>query len=88
MNLLVIATVISQLCHFYYNSGLTLIVEFQLGFLVFESWLFPLKGIWLFLNPQLEYVMASPSSILAWRIPWTEEPGGLKSVGPQRLGHD
>ena len=28
------------------------------------------------------------SSILAWKIPWTEEPGGLKSVGPQRVGHD
>ena len=28
------------------------------------------------------------SSILAWRIPWTEEPGGLKSMGSQRVGHD
>ena len=28
------------------------------------------------------------STILAWRIPWTEEPGGLQSVGPQRVGHD
>ena len=31
---------------------------------------------------------ASHSSILAWRIPWTEEPGGLQSMGPQRVGHD
>ena len=30
----------------------------------------------------------SPPSILAWRIPWTEEPGGLRSMGLQRLGHD
>ena len=28
------------------------------------------------------------SSILAWRIPWREEPGGLKSMGLQRVGHD
>ena len=28
------------------------------------------------------------SSILAWRIPWTEQPGGLQSVGSQRVGHD
>ena len=32
--------------------------------------------------------MASHSSILAWRIPWTEEPGGLQSMGSQRVGHD
>ena len=32
--------------------------------------------------------MAIHSSILAWRIPWTEEPGGLQSMGLQRVGHD
>ena len=32
--------------------------------------------------------MATHSSILAWRIPWTEEPGGLQSMGSQRVGHD
>ena len=32
--------------------------------------------------------MATHSSILAWEIPWTEEPGGLQSTGPQRVGHD
>ena len=31
---------------------------------------------------------ATHSSILAWRIPWTEEPGRLKSMGSQRIGHD
>ena len=36
----------------------------------------------------LEEEMATHSSILAWRIPWTEEPGGLQSMGSQRLGHD
>ena len=36
----------------------------------------------------LEKGMATLSSILAWRIPWTEEPGGLQSMGWQRIGHD
>ena len=38
-------------------------------------------------NP-LEKGMATYSSILAWRIPWTEEPGRLQSIGSQRVGHD
>ena len=36
----------------------------------------------------LNSVVATHSSILAWRIPWTEEPGRLQSMGPQRDGHD
>ena len=36
----------------------------------------------------LEDGMATYSSILAWRIPWTEEAGGLQSIGLQRVGHD
>ena len=36
----------------------------------------------------LEEDMATHSSILAWRFPWTEEHGGLQSVGFQRVGHD
>ena len=32
--------------------------------------------------------MATHSSIFAWKIPWTEEPGRLRSMGPQRVGHD
>ena len=36
----------------------------------------------------LEGGMATHSSILAWRIPWTEEPGGPQSIGSQRLRHD
>ena len=35
-----------------------------------------------------EKTMATHSSILAWEIPWTEEPGGLQSMGLQRVGHD
>ena len=36
----------------------------------------------------LEKGIATHSSILAWRIPWTEEPGGLQSMGSQRVRHD
>ena len=36
----------------------------------------------------LEEGLATPSSTLAWRIPWTEEPGGLQSTGLQRVRHD
>ena len=36
----------------------------------------------------LEKEMATHSSILAWKISWTEEPGGLQSMGSQRVGHD
>jgi len=36
----------------------------------------------------LEKGMATLSSILAWEIPWTEEPGGLQSIGSQRVRHD
>ena len=37
---------------------------------------------------QLEKEMATHSSILVWRIPWTEEPGGLQSMGLQSVGHN
>ena len=40
------------------------------------------------MNTRLEKEMATHSSILAWRIPWTEEPGGLLSIGSCRVGHD
>ena len=36
----------------------------------------------------LEEGMTTHPSVLAWRIPWTEEPGGLQSTGSQRVGHD
>ena len=43
-----------------------------------------------FLGPEypLEEEMATHSSILAWKIPWTVEPGGLQSTGSQRVGRD
>ena len=43
----------------------------------------PLSG-----EDPLEEDMVTHSSILAWRIPWTEELGGLQSTGSQRVGHD
>ena len=36
----------------------------------------------------LEEGTATHSSILAWRIPWTEDPGGIQSMGSQSIGHD
>ena len=36
----------------------------------------------------MEKRMATHASLLAWRVPWTEEPGGLQSMGLQRVGHD
>ena len=50
---------------------------------VWESWVQSLG--W---EDPLENEMATHSSILAWRIPWTEEPGGLQSMGSKRVGHD
>ena len=40
------------------------------------------------LEDPLEKEIATHSSILAWKIPWTEELGGLQSIGLQRVGHD
>ena len=50
-----------------------------------------MQEIWVqFLGQEdsLEKGMATHYSILAWRIPWTEETGGLWSMGSQRVGHD
>ena len=48
-----------------------------------ETWVQSLGG-----EDLLEEGMAIHSSILAWEIPWTEDSGGLQSMGPQRVGHD
>ena len=48
-----------------------------------ETWVWSLG--W---EDPLEKEMATHSTILAWRIPWTEEPGGLQNMGSQRVGHD
>ena len=48
-----------------------------------ETWVHSLSG-----EDLLEKEMATHSSILAWKIPWTEETGRLQSMGLQRVGHD
>ena len=51
----------------------------------------PVQGTWvqsLGREDPLEEEMATHSSVLSWRIPWTEEPGRLQSPGSQRVGHD
>ena len=48
-----------------------------------EIWVQPLGR-----EDPLEEEMATHSSIPAWKIPWTKEPGGLQSMGSQRVGHD
>ena len=44
--------------------------------------------ITVFPSSLMEKAMASHSSTLAWKTPWTEEPGRLQSMGPLRVGHD
>ena len=46
------------------------------------------RVIFLGLEDPLEKGMATHPSILAWRIPWTEEPGGLQNMASQRVGHN
>ena len=48
-----------------------------------ETWVLSLG-----LEDPLEKEMATHSSILAWKIPWTEEPGGLQSIASHRVRHD
>ena len=50
---------------------------------VWETWVQPLGQ-----EDPLAKEMATHSSVLAWRIPWTEERGGLQSMGSQRVRHD
>ena len=50
-----------------------------------------MQEVWVLLlgwENSLEKGMATHSSILSWRIPWAEEPGGLQTMGSQRVGHD
>ena len=58
---------------------------------IFENGSFHLLRKYLFsifYDMHWEKAMATHSSTLAWKIPWTEEPGGLQSVGSRRVGHD
>ena len=44
--------------------------------------------LWVFKGTESEKAMATHSGTLAWKIPWTEEPGGLQSMGSLGVGHD
>ena len=67
--------------YFYFFNTLLVLIYFRISLL-----LFTICVIVDYLS--LEEGMATHSYILAWRIPWTEEPGGLQSMGSQRVGHD
>ena len=70
--------------HIYMVSGLLLVAQ-RLKRLpgMRETWVRSLGQ-----EDPLEKEMATHSSILAWRLPWMEGPGGLQSTGSQRVGHD
>ena len=64
--------------------GVSLVAQMVKSLLVMqETWIRSLGR-----EDPLEKKMATHSSILAWRIPWTEGPEGLQSTGSQRAGHD
>jgi len=54
--------------------------------IVLKNWPVNAQDPWV--RKILEEGMTTHSSILAWRIPWTEEPGGLQFTGSQRVGHN
>ena len=71
--------------------------EFHYLLLVYKAFNFSMESEWgesfwifLFADSTLssEKEMATHSSIIAWRIPWSEKPDGLQSIGSQRVGHD
>ena len=72
---------IVQLSHPYMTASKTIALN---------RWTFVSKLISLLFNmlSRPEKVMATHSSTLAWKVLWTEEPGGLQSMGSQRVGHD
>ena len=57
--------------------------QWVMNLLVMQMWVLAIGQ-----EDPLENKMATHSNILAWRIPWTEEPGGLQSMGSQRVRHD
>ena len=66
------------------STGVSLVAQTVRNLLIMQATWVPFLG-W---EDPLEKGMATHSSILAWRIPWTEEPGGLQSMGSHRVGHD
>ena len=67
-----------------YSSGTSLVAQTVKNLPAMEKTRVQSLG----LEDPLETGMAPDSSVLAWRMPWTEEPGGLQSTGLQRVGHD
>ena len=53
-----------------------------------STWFNPCRGVCVLIFSLLEKAMALHSSTLAWKIPWTEKPGRLQSMGLRRVGHD
>ena len=67
------------------KQGLCIYLE---GWDVEGDWRFKREGIYVHLWLIQEKAMATHSSTLAWKIPWTEEPGGLQSMGSLGVGHN
>ena len=78
---------VKPLCPLTFNTGASLIAQLVKNLPAMqetqEMWVQSLG--W---EDPLEEEMATHSSILAWKIPWTEEPDGLQSMEFQRMGHD
>ena len=74
---------ISDIWHFYSFVCYFRRHFFKNFFTMQETWVRSLSQ-----EDPLEREMVTHSSIMAWRIPWTEEPGGLQSMGLQRVGHN
>ena len=73
---------------FLWLSRFKLLVSLKDSFPLAWHIFFPFSSILSITEGLLEKAMAPHSSILAWKIPWTEEPGGLQSIGSWRVGHD
>jgi len=82
-----LASGLSILFIFSKNQILVLLIFASISFISF-SFISALKFMIYFLLLTLEKAMAPHSSTLAWKIPWTEEPDGLQSMGSRRVGHD
>ena len=73
---------------FSFSSILSCTVQCLLWCCLTQLWLASSSQSPHYLGAHLEKEMATHSSILAWRIPWTEEPGGLLSMGSHKVGHN
>ena len=74
-------------CFFFFHLSWKQPPEF-IVYIRIQSWFYTYLGFGQMHDNLLKKETATHSSTLAWRIPWTEEPGGLQSMGSQRVGHD